>query len=176
VTQQSVRGDGEQKEGTRTENEKESVRATERNTVDLLLENATYGDLIFRDACPMLMSRHSLLVNYGNSPPIGDNLFVQVPGQTEKEKEREKVPNPDYPLRRMYKIDWKVCFLQIINSVLDYKLERDEVFAHVFVEDDSFVCIENLLFQLALANQREKERVRETETGKELYNATGNLK
>ena len=128
---------------------------------DLILENATYGDLVFRDDCPMMLTRHSLSVNYGNSPPLGDNLFIQDPNPpplpAEGEKEREKTPNPDYPLRRMYKIDWKVCFLQVIDSLLGYRLDEDAVFAHVFVEDDSFVCTENLLYQLGRACERRRE-------------------
>ena len=44
----------------------------------------------------------------------------------------------------MYKIDWKVCFMVWAKSnsmMAEY---------HAFVEDDSFMCSENLLHQIDL--------------------------
>jgi hypothetical protein len=97
---------------------------------ELLLENSTFGDLVFRDQCA-LMRRHPLSINYGNSPPVSGNLKIETEDET-------SFPNPDYPLRRMYKIDWKVCFLKIIHRLL---YDLDNVFAHVFVEDDRCVFV-----------------------------------
>lgn len=62
--------------------------------------------------------------------------------------------HPDYQLRRFYKIDWKVCFIKWAFS--NKKLAS----YFVFVEDDSFMCTGNLLYQLSLLhnlpNQKEK--------------------
>ena len=117
-----------------------------KRTPSLQLESTSYGDIIFRDSCP-LMQRHPDYINYGNSPPVGDNLFRV--NRTEGNSndivaDTGKIPNPDYPLRRLYKIDWKVCFVKWAkenNAMAEY---------FVFVEDDSFVCTENLLHQTNL--------------------------
>lgn len=94
-------------------------------------ENATYGDLVLRDSCPLFqLHNHPEYINYGNCAPIRGNV----------DKER-----PDYPLRRYYKIDWKVCFLRWITSHYVHRVGY-----HVMVEDDSFVCTNNMLLQSRL--------------------------
>jgi len=120
----------------------------------LLIENAKYSDMIFRDSCD-IMKRHPDYINYGNSPPVGDNLFrINRTSNSSNNQESNftKIPNPDYHFRRMYKVDWKVCFLKWAlnnNKMAEY---------HVFVEDDSFVCSENLIHQTTiLYNQSQSE-------------------
>lgn len=50
----------------------------------------------------------------------------------------------DYKFRRVYKVDWKVCFLR-------WSQRNEKVYEyHAFVEDDSFVCVGNLLHQVSL--------------------------
>lgn len=75
------------------------------------------------------MSRHPLDINYGNSPPTIQNLKIIE----------------DYKYRRLYKVDWKVCFLKWVKDSAGI-----EPAYHVFVEDDSFVCMGNLLHQVSL--------------------------
>jgi hypothetical protein len=99
------------------------------NITDIIkMENETHGDIVFRSVqvCPFL-DRHPAHINYGN----------MVFG-TESDR------LPDYQLRAMYKIDWKVCFL------IWAKASNKMAFYHVFVEDDSFICTENLLHQTRL--------------------------
>lgn len=101
----------------------------------VLMEHLAYNDMVFRDSCS-LMERHPAEINYGNAPYAKENM--------EKKNEYGKtVPIPDYPFRRVYKIDWKVCFLKWI-----YKFYPKEVDYHAFVEDDSYTCTKNLLYQL----------------------------
>ena len=98
---------------------------------DLFGELTTYDDIVFRDSCD-LMNRHPDNINYGNSPPREETLHEI----------------PDYQFRRMYKVDWKVCFMRYArdhNKMAEY---------HVFVEDDSFICTENLLYQVQLLHNR----------------------
>ena len=74
------------------------------SALDALLfkEQDRYGDLVFRDACSLMRERHRHQgVHYGN---------IAHPNYTEDANEPSS-RNPDYQLRRMYKIDWKVCFL-----------------------------------------------------------------
>ena len=55
-----------------------------------------------------------------------------------------EIPLPDYPLRLLYKVDWKVCFTKwavLYDKVALY---------HAYVEDDSFNCVDNLLHQVQL--------------------------
>jgi hypothetical protein len=86
-------------------------------------------DMVFRNTCS-LMQRHPYWVNYGNSPP-----FHGI--------------GPHYQLRRMYKVDWKVCFLKWAQ------LHKRMAIFHAFVEDDSFTCVENLLSQLNILKRLE---------------------
>lgn len=114
-------------------------------TNELILENITHHDMVFREQCS-LMKRHNDYVNYGNSPPLAGNLIHLNHELNVTE------PLPDYPLRRLYKVDWKVCFLRWATSRFRY------IGYHVFVEDDSFVCMENLLHQLVLVEKRTEAR------------------
>ncbi len=114
--------------------------APDMMTKALLQEQRIYGDLVFREACPYMLQRHPNFINYGNCQISGwGHVNVTL-------EER------DYHVRRMYKIDWKVCFLRwALESGL-----RPEY--HVFVEDDSFVCTENLLHQLSVLSLRSRQR------------------
>ena len=102
-----------------------------------------------------MLRRHPSYINYGNSQVVDIDADVDASGTGgEGEAGEETTSNSDsdsrsgihrdYRYRRMYKIDWKVCFLKWI-SANQYKPDY-----HVFVEDDSFVCTENLLHQMGL--------------------------
>jgi hypothetical protein len=82
------------------------------------------------------MKQHSNLINYKISPPTIENL---------------KMTSDDYILRRMYKIDWKICFFKWI------KLNNYSVKYHTFIEDDSFLCTKNLLYQIQLLESLENK-------------------
>lgn len=107
------------------------VDKAKENCTDIMDELAVYNDIVFRDSCE-LMKRHPYYINYGNSPPRTEALTEY----------------PDYLLRRLYKIDWKVCFMRYAR---DHGLMAEY---HAFVEDDSFTCTENLLHQAELLQQR----------------------
>jgi hypothetical protein len=105
-------------------------KAKEAST-DLFGEQSTYEDMVFRDSCE-LMKRHPDSINYGNAPPREESL----------------AEHPDYLWRRLYKVDWKVCFMRYARDngkMAEY---------HAFVEDDSFVCTENLLHQATLLHAK----------------------
>ena len=51
---------------------------------------------------------------------------------------------PYYNLRALYKVDWKVCFAKY--ALVHGKMAH----YHAFVEDDHYVCTENLLFQFTM--------------------------
>lgn len=99
-------------------------------TAVLAEENAFHLDMTFRDSCD-IMRRHPSYIHYGNSP-----VSIEL-GYVSDEK-------PDYPIRRLYKIDWKYCFMKY--SVDTYGLDQLPLF-HAYVEDDSYNCIDNLLHQ-----------------------------
>eukprot|EP01031_Cornospumella_fuschlensis_P028395 gene28395-34282_t len=89
------------------------------------------------------MTRHPYYVNYGNSPPVGENLSRKDDNSTSPTF-GQSIPNPDYRFRRFYKIDWKVCFFQ-------YGMSRyPNLQYYILVEDDSYVCTENMLIQFNL--------------------------
>lgn len=120
----------------------------------LLEEQNEFNDMVFRDNCT-LMDRHPYYINYGNSPPITSNLIREICNGTAIDSKGKvtnvnctKVDNPNYRYRNMYKIDWKVCFMKYIQR------NYQSVAYHAFVEDDSFICTENLLHQLALVYNR----------------------
>ena len=102
----------------------------------LLKEQKLNGDVSIRNFCD-LMDRHPSFVHYGNALPIFSNDTLPASLQ-------------DYPFRRFYKIDWKVCFLRYWQSWLQTHAPQSSVSFHTFVEDDSFVCTEHLLHQLDL--------------------------
>lgn len=113
---------------------------TTTNT-DIVAENETYEDMVFRNSCK-LMSRHPEYINYGNAPPRTENMKLNFNDSI--------IEAPDYLWRRMYKIDWKVCFMQYARD--HGKMAK----YHAFVEDDSFVCTENLLHQCVCLEEEEK--------------------
>jgi len=53
----------------------------------------------------------------------------------------------------MYKVDWKICFARWAK--LHYPVLP---WYHVYVEDDFFVCTENLLFQTTLLRNLPPDR------------------
>lgn len=92
---------------------------------ELNAEISLNSDIITRDSCD-LMSRHPHEINYGNS-------------QLHSVDEHGKNVSYAYEHRRLYKIDWKVCFLK-------WALANGRMAAyHIFVEDDSFVCTDSLM-------------------------------
>jgi len=114
------------------------IDAPDANVTDVLrVEQRQHGDLVFRSSCGYMQQRHPPYVNYGNSQ-------VSSWGKENVTGIGDDVVQQDYHLRRMYKIDWKICFLR-------WSLEAQiRPQYHAFVEDDSFVCTENLLHQLSL--------------------------
>ena len=117
---------------------------------DLQKEYQTYQDIVFKDDCPLMSSRHTdNRVNYGNSAPTYKHIYFVTRNITYYDKKREAVTRnitrayiPDYKYRRMYKIDWKASFLKWAqaNGMIG-------ALFHAFVEDDSFVCTDHVLFQ-----------------------------
>jgi hypothetical protein len=103
------------------------IDKAKESSTDLFGEQSTYEDMLFRDSCD-LMKRHPDSINYGNAPPREESLLE----------------HPDYLWRRLYKVDWKVCFMRYARD--NGKMAE----FHAFVEDDSFVCMENLLHQANL--------------------------
>ena len=97
----------------------------------LINEQRHYSDIVMRDSCSYMMERHPSYVNYSNAHVYN-----------EKEARDGGATYVDYPLRKMYKIDWKMCFLKWA------KKNGKIVSFHTFVEDDSYVCTGNLLHQL----------------------------
>ena len=77
-------------------------------TKDLILENKLYNDISFRNECE-LMSRHPKYIHYGNAPidSSPELMFVSE-------------DKPDYYYRRMYKIDWKYCFMKWANTTFSF--------------------------------------------------------
>ncbi len=104
----------------------DSTKASEREL--LLEEQLKYGDIVFRNDCSLMKSRHPYQgVHYGNIAHYEKNSTI----------------NPDYQLRRMYKIDWKVCIFQWAlgsNNLAEYFL---------LVEDDSYSCLGNVEYQIS---------------------------
>lgn len=141
-------------------------------------EAFTFSDVVFRNSCALLLSAHpDPRINYGNSPPIPANLVYRYTRRREildnstssnsSVKVVEEVveePLPDYHLRRRYKIDWKVCFMQHIRRMYE------KVDYYVFVEDDSFVCTDNLLHQMSLLHHLSAaQQMSEFRTGTPMY-------
>ena len=91
-------------------------------------EQELFGDIVFRDECSFMKSRHPYLgVHYGNVAHYDKNSTT----------------NPDYQLRRMYKIDWKVC---IFRWALD---SQNLAQYFLLVEDDSYSCLGNIEHQIS---------------------------
>jgi hypothetical protein len=102
----------------------------------LLEESSSFNDIVLRDSCA-LMTRHPPHINYGSIP-----LALNA----------SKFDKSEYFYRRVYKIDWKVCFLRWMKE----NLRMAEYI--VFIEDDSFTCIENLMFQINELNKLKKSK------------------
>lgn len=129
---------------------------------NLTAEAAEHHDMVFRDNCTFINTRHPESINYGNCPPERppsfDGMSTEEIEEIHKEIARkrdnceplERWQVPDYALRRLYKVDWKVCFMK---WALHHHHDAD---FHVFVEDDSFMCTENLLHQVKLLAARTK--------------------
>ena len=111
-------------------------------TEPLIVENTTFGDLVFRGPwCPFMLERHHHRINYGN--------FMETHGALDNSTIKTRLP--EYQLRGMYKIDWKVCFTKW--ALLSHKMAA----YHAYVEDDSFTCVDNLLHQLVLLTDLKKK-------------------
>lgn len=114
-------------------------------------ESREYGDIVFRDGCSLMNERHrDNNVNYRNSPPVKENL------QKTSESGRN-ISIPDYKYRRFYRVDWKVCFIHW--TACNYR----QVKYHAYSEDDSFVCVGNIIFQLT---SLETKRINATKRNK----------
>jgi hypothetical protein len=99
-------------------------------TLYLSEESEAHKDMVFRgNWCAFYHERHHEKVNYGN-------VFYNW------KDGRDGVPY--YQLRGLYRIDWKVCFTKWA------KLNDKMALYHVYVEDDSYVCTENLIHQTTL--------------------------
>lgn len=153
------------------------------------------------------MSRHPDVINYGNALPIlaPSNSTSAPTSITDASPASRATPSNDsrhallgetagttsasvgypydYPFRRFYKVDWKVCFVRFWSGLTvglktargkgskagkggrasttagigSSSSEGDTRPYHVFVEDDSFVCSENLLYQLARLEERMRD-------------------
>ena len=94
----------------------------------LLQEQQKFDDIVFKDDCSLMTTRHPYAdVHYGNTAHYNESSTT----------------NPDYQLRRMYKIDWKVC---IFRWALKSK-NLAEYF--LLVEDDSYSCLGNIEYQIS---------------------------
>jgi hypothetical protein len=62
---------------------------------------------------------------------------------------KQEAQLPQYQRRKMYKIDWKVCFMRWALTAAGGNISKVPYF-HVYVEDDSFACTSNLIHQMAL--------------------------
>lgn len=101
-------------------------------SVELRQESHRNNDIVYRDCSTIMLQRHpNANVTYGNSPPIASNIDPLI--------------SPDYPMRIYYKLDWKIS--QIVYS---YKYIFDNVSYFALLEDDMYVCIDNLLHQLKI--------------------------
>ena len=134
------------------------IDIVESNVTTLLAtESYTYDDLVFRgNWCRYMNERHHYSLNYGN----------HVANFT---REGDKLWNKQgHGFRAMYKVDWKVCFTK-------WALVNDKMAAyHAYVEDDSFICVGNLLHQMTILermNATNATSVRALRTGYALKDA-----
>lgn len=131
----------------------EYSKVNESSIIDLHKEYHKYNDIIFKNNCSLMINRHQdNRINYGNSAPTYDHIHFIISNITNYGKNTNIKYNnitrsyiPDYKYRRMYKIDWKVCFLQ-------WSLANNMIHAvfHAFIEDDSFICTNHVLYQAEL--------------------------
>lgn len=98
----------------------------------LIDELNKYNDIVFRYETP-LMLKYPEHLHYGILNPLRELNNTEV-------------------WYRMYKIEWKISFMKYIyiknNKIPKYLL---------FVEDDSYICTENLLYQLSLISKSHKQ-------------------
>jgi len=102
-------------------------------------ENASrHYDMVSRENyyCRFMQERHPYeKLNYGN---VFKRPWVYGGGGV-----------PYYNLRGLFKIDWKVCFAKyalVTGKMAHY---------HAYVEDDHYLCTENLLYQLTMLRKLE---------------------
>lgn len=102
-------------------------------------ENDTYQDIVIRGKyCKFMEERHVYpLLNYGNT---FKRPWVYGGGGV-----------PYYHFRGIYKLDWKICFSKWADA------HNKMAAYHMYTEDDSFVCTENLLHQLLMLEQMDAE-------------------
>ena len=94
-------------------------------------ESALHMDMVFRgDWCLFHTQRHPWKLNYGN---VFQRHWVYGGGGW-----------PYYQLRGLYKVDWKICFTKWA------KMNNMMAHYHAYVEDDSYMCTENLIHQSTL--------------------------
>lgn len=99
-------------------------------TSALEMESIAHKDIVFRGEWCKHMDRHPEKANYGN---VFAKPWVYGGGGY-----------PYYQLRGMYRVDWKICF------GIWAKQNDKMAHYHVYVEDDSFMCTENLIYQTTL--------------------------
>lgn len=97
-------------------------------SIELQQEEEKYHDLVFRSSCP-LMKNYPNSLHYGIKEPL------------------TYLHSNDTRLR-LYKIEWKISFLQWFHQ--NYPNIQPKYI--LFVEDDSFICIHHLLYQLNSLN------------------------
>jgi len=108
------------------------VMNTSEHYAALKGENDTYGDIVIRGQwCEFMETRHTFeKLNFGN---VFKKHWVYGGAGV-----------PYYQFRGLFKIDWKIChshWARYANRMARY---------HLYTEDDSYVCTENLLHQLSL--------------------------
>jgi hypothetical protein len=99
-------------------------------TSALEMESLAHKDIVFRGEWCQHMDRHPEKANYGN---VFAKPWVYGGGGY-----------PYYQLRGLYRVDWKICF-----AIWAKKYDKMAQY-HVYVEDDSFMCTENLIYQTTL--------------------------
>lgn len=115
-------------------------------TSALEMESLAHKDMVFRGTWCDHMKRHPAIANYGN---VYAKHWVYGGGGYAY-----------YQLRGLYKVDWKICFTKWA------KYNKKMAHYHVYVEDDSFVCTENLIHQTnILRNMNTSEKVLPFRTG-----------
>jgi hypothetical protein len=72
---------------------------------------------------------------------------------------------PHYRGKRLYKIDWKVCFMRWSLMQANGDPEKTPYY-HVFVEDDSYMCTEHVIYQMDILRQMsQSQKIRPFRTG-----------